>query len=75
MMGEEGHLFYGGGFMWVFWLLIIIAIIFTLYNLSSRNDNSSKENKESPLEILAKRYARGEIDEDEYKQRRSELER
>ena len=69
-MGEEGHMFYGGGFMWIFWILLIIAIVYIFQNIAK--GNSSSEN-ETPLEILKKRYARGEIDEEEYERRRDEL--
>ena len=69
MMGDEGHLFYGGGFMWLFWILIIAGIFFLFQNVFKSNSD-----KESPLDILKKRYARGEIDEEEYEHRRKELE-
>jgi len=70
MMGTEGH-FFGGGFMWLFWILLIIAIVFIFQNVAKGNSSSANE---SPLEILKKRYARGEIDEEEYERRRNELE-
>jgi len=74
MMGDEGHLFYGGGFMWVFWVLIIVGIFFLFLNMTKGNNNLSGDT-DSPLEILKKRYARGEIEEDEYERRRKELEK
>ena len=68
----EGHWFgFGGGFMWLFWILIILAIVLLIRGVSG---GQSTENRETPLEILKKRYARGEIDEEEYKNRRKELE-
>ena len=73
MMGDEGHLFYGGGFMWIFWILIIVGIFFLFQNMAKGNSGGS-EDKETPMEILKKRYARGEIEEDEYERRRKELE-
>lgn len=69
MMGDEVHLFYGGGFMWIFWILIIIGIFFLFQNMLKGNSD-----KESPLDILKKRYARGEIEEEEFERRRKELE-
>ena len=38
------------------------------------NDRIGKDIEESPLEILKRRYARGEIDEEEFIQRRKGLE-
>ena len=75
MMGDEGHLFFGGGFMWVFWLLVIAGVFFLIQNLAKGSSSrSSNEYDDSPLEILKKRYARGEIDEEEYERRRKKLE-
>ncbi|MDH5599936.1 MAG: SHOCT domain-containing protein [Gammaproteobacteria bacterium] len=71
MMWDDGYFFHGGGFMWVFWVLLIIAIVFIFQNMAKGNSSSTNE---SPLEILKKRYARGEIDEEEYEKRRNKLE-
>lgn len=73
MMGDEGHLFYGGGFMWIFWVLIIAGIFFLFQTIAKRNSDGSAD-KETPMEILKKRYARGEIEEEEFERRRKELE-
>ena len=69
----EGHWFgFGGGFMWFFWILIIVAIVMLVKGFSGGQSN---ENPETPLDILKKRYARGEIDEEEYERRRNGLEK
>jgi putative membrane protein len=62
---------FGGGFMWIFWILIIfvIAMLFK----AGGSDSNSSEHRETPLEILEKRYARGEIDEEEFRRRKQEL--
>lgn len=73
MMGDEGH-FFGGGFMWLFWILIIAGIFFIFQAMAKGGSGNSLPDKESPLEILKKRYARGEIEEEEYERRRKELE-
>lgn len=71
-MNGTGGMFFGGGFMWIFWILIIVFIIYAIKaGMGNSTDDSSKE---SPLEILKKRYARGEINEEEYERRRKELE-
>lgn len=75
MMNGEEHLFFnGGGFMWIFWLLLIVGIFFLAQNMVRGNSNQSSTDNDSPLEILKKRYARGEIEEEEYERRRKELE-
>lgn len=67
----EGHLF-GGGFMWLFWIIIILVIIWAL-KLATGQNTSQKANSESALEILKKRYARGDIDKQEFEQKRKDL--
>ena len=71
MMWNDGYFFHGG-FMWIFWILLIAVIVFIFMNVSKGNSSSASE---SPLEILKKRYARGEIDEEEYERRRKVLEK
>jgi len=73
MMNSDGH-FFGGGLMWIFWILIIAGIFFIFQNVMKGNSNNASSDKESPLDILKKRYARGEIDEEEFERRRKELE-
>jgi len=70
-MWEWHGLGMGGGFMWIFWLLIIFFVVL-LVKPSSTN-SSSNEQRETPLEILGKRYARGEIDEEEFQRRKKQL--
>ncbi|MDN6627094.1 MAG: SHOCT domain-containing protein [Pisciglobus halotolerans] len=61
----------GSGMMFQGWIipLIILAIIgFSLYMIL-KNNNETKRDKtsdESALDILDKRYARDEIDDEEY---------
>lgn len=73
MMGDGGH-FFGGGFMWLFWISIIVGIFFIFQAMAKGSSENALPDKESPLEILKKRYARGEIEEEEYERRRKELE-
>lgn len=73
MMNYDGH-FFGGGIMWIIWILIAMGVFFIIQNVVKGNTRSSYSN-ETPLEILKKRYARGEIEEEEYESRRKELEK
>ena len=72
MYGEGGMLF--GGFMWIFWLLVIAAVVLVIISTINNKNTTGNDIEESPLEILKRRYAKGEIDEDEYIQRRKGLE-
>lgn len=67
----EWHGFgFGHGVMWLFWLLVIVALIALVRSSGSRN---APPPPESALDILKKRYARGEIDEAEYQRQRQTL--
>ena len=73
-MNHDGGLFFIGGFMWLFWIVLVIIIVFIIKSLVESNKRGSSSTDENPLVILKKRYARGEIDEDEYKHLRQNLE-
>ncbi len=74
MMGDGSGMWFGGGFMWIFWILLIVVIVWVIKAASGSGTGSNNNIEESPLEILKKRYARGEIDEAEFERRRKELE-
>lgn len=57
---------FGMGFGWIVPLLFIFALF---YFINSNNNND----KESPRDILDRKYANGEIDEEEYKRKKEQL--
>jgi putative membrane protein len=73
MMGGYGTGWFGGIFMIVFWIAVIIGIIFLIrwLVLSAKGGGSGSE--DSAIEILKKRYARGEIDKKEFEQKKKDL--
>jgi len=73
-MEHDGAMFLGGGFMWVFWILLIVALFFVVQAVAGGGQRRGGNIDGSPMEILKKRYARGEIDEEEFERRRKELE-
>ncbi len=66
----------GMWFGWIFWVAIIAIIIWLLINRSNRYGNQThlNQNFESPLDILKKRYAKGEITKEQYEQMKKDLE-
>ncbi len=58
-------------FWWIFWFIFFI-IIFFVGVWYIRNKHTTKE---TPLDILKRRYAAGEIDTEEYHLRKRELEK
>lgn len=57
----------GGGLMMIFWWVAAIVVVVLIINYASGN-KTSPQGYESTLDILKKRYASGEITEEEYKQ-------
>lgn len=74
MMSDGGGMWFGGGFMWILWIVVIAIIAWVLKVLTDSGISNKTSSNNSPLEILKERYARGEIDDQEYERRRNELE-
>lgn len=72
MNGDYGFGHAGGGFIGIiFWIIVIVAIVAVFRWLA---DNRSTNNRsKTALDILDERYARGEIDREEYEQKRNDL--
>lgn len=75
--GTMGWGMWGWGwiFMLFFWGLVIVALIFLIRWLASpgRSRLSSEKPPDSALEILRQRYAKGEIDKEEFDQKKRDL--
>jgi putative membrane protein len=63
---------FGGIFMLLWWVLIIIGVIMLVKWLSHPHP-TGEHGGSKPLDILKERYARGEIDEQEFKKRKQDL--
>ena len=72
MMGDGFGMGFGGGFMWLFWILLIVAIVWVVKE-STGGSNNSSETQKSALDILKERYAKGEIDQQEFEQKKRDL--
>ena len=67
---------FGWGMMGMGWLVMLIVLILVIWAISRVTDGSSRVEivaTASAGKILADRYARGEIDGSEYRERLSEL--
>lgn len=80
MMGNWGGwgwgMGFGGIFMILFWALIILGVVALAKWLLSAGDSrgGSSAPGKSALDILEERYARGEINREQYEQMRRDLE-
>jgi putative membrane protein len=74
MMYQGG--WFGMGTLGLFWIvLIVIAVLLAVWAIGRANVTRTRTGDESPEEILKRRYARGEIDRDEYHRRLDDLRR
>ncbi|MVU78360.1 SHOCT domain-containing protein [Nocardia sp. ET3-3] len=79
MMYWYGHDMSGWGYagmgiaMLIFWVLVIGGIAVAVKFALSDRDTTPRYESPSPQELLAQRFARGEIDENEYTNRLAAL--
>jgi putative membrane protein len=73
MHGIEGWgMGFGGGiFMILFWILVIIGVVILIKFVVGVRKHD--EEHESPLDVLKKRYARGEINKEEFEEKKKDL--
>ena len=72
MMGWGVMGWIGPVMMFVFWAVVIIAPIFLVRWIAASTGGRTKA-EDSALEILKKRYARGEIGKEEFEARKKDL--
>ena len=71
---DDGHMMsYGGGIL--MWLIfaVIAAVVVYLVVQSTRSRDHDRSSGESALDILKKRYARGEISKEEFEEKKAHL--
>lgn len=64
---------FGFLFMVVFWVLIIVGVVFLIRWLVAESRPQPSGGGETALDILKKRYARGEIDQQEFEAKKRDL--
>ena len=55
--------------MWLIWILLIALVIWAVGGLGAGGGSNTR----SPRQMLDERYARGEIDDEEYRRRREAM--
>jgi putative membrane protein len=63
----------GMGWMMVSWLVWLVIIVVVVWIITTRTIGASTGMGESPETILKRRYAKGEIDREEYERRLSDI--
>ena len=73
----NGYGFAGGfWFMWIFWLValgLVVGLVVWLISRANRPTITQSSSGAAALEILKKRYARGEITKEEFEQMKQDL--
>ncbi|NNM54929.1 MAG: SHOCT domain-containing protein [Spirochaetales bacterium] len=70
--GMPGYFGWGGWVMGLVMVAVLAVVIVVGIRLVNKTDRSH-QHEESALEVLKKRYARGEISQEEYRTMRDEL--
>jgi len=71
MMGYGG---YGGMFMWLILIIVIAVVVYLVYNRNIGAGGALGGRRESPQDILKRRYAKGEISKEEFERLKRDLE-
>lgn len=62
---------FGWFFMVIFWILVILGIIYLIKVVAGGGKRVEKE--ETPIDILKKRYAKGELTKEEFEKMKDDL--
>lgn len=63
----------GMWFGWFFWLAVLIIVIWIGIKIAKNSGKPNLNQAETPLEILKKRYAKGEISKEEFEQMKRDI--
>ncbi len=74
-MMQWGNYGWGMGFGWIFmiifWVLVILGVVYIVQTVFKSGKGS--EQKETPFDILKRRYAKGEISKEEFEKMKDDL--
>jgi len=59
--------------MWWLWIIVIVIVVFLVYTANNSRPGSFGTKNDSPLDLLKKRYAKGEINEQEFEKKKKDL--
>lgn len=80
MWGDSGDYNCGWGWMSLgmigmalFWVLIVLATVALVKGIRASRSSAGHGQEETALDALKKRYARGEVDKEEFEQKKRDL--
>jgi putative membrane protein len=62
---------FGGLFMAIFWILVILGVMYLVKSITG--SKKVEEEEDTALDILKKRYAKGEINKEEFEKIKNDL--
>ncbi|MGM0646441.1 MAG: SHOCT domain-containing protein [Thermodesulfobacteriota bacterium] len=76
--GGWGHMMPFGSWGMILLFIVVVIVVVGLFRATGRQSDHSASspgpgNQETPLDILKKRYARGEIDKDQFERMKNDL--
>ena len=71
MMDHDNY--WNMGMMWIIWLPIMVFCFIFFYRFFDKANKKQNLEKESPLDILKRRYANGELSTAEHEERKNTL--
>jgi len=74
MMEGIGHgMGIGMGWGWILGLLLLVLVIWLVVRSTGQTGASTHSGEETALDVLKKRYARGEINKEEFENKKKDL--
>ena len=74
MMEGIGHgMGIGMGWGWIIGLILLVLVIWLVVRSTTQNAASENKTEETALDVLKKRYARGEISKEEFEDKKKDL--
>lgn len=61
------------GSMWIFWIILIVGLVFLIKWVFLQNQGGEIKIEENALKMLERRYVEGEIDKNEFEQKKKDL--
>lgn len=63
----------GMGWGWIIGLIVLVLIVLIIVKAVGQNNGTVQNSGKTPMEVLKERYAKGEIDKEEFEQKKKDL--
>ena len=64
---------WGMGIGWIIAFILLIVLVWIIVKAAKKSSDTGMPANKSPMDILKERYARGEIDKEEFEKRKKDL--